>query len=132
MYELAKTLHLIAMVVWITGMLSVPLVLRTLPGGAVLNDLRQIYTRAGGAALVAVWVFGLWAAVQGEWLATGWLGFKMLLVLGLSGLHGVLSAQFRKRVSDPAHQVSGLVLALPWIVLGLIVVIIALAVWKPF
>jgi putative membrane protein len=42
-------------------------------------------------AMVASWALGLWMVYEGGWIAAHWLHVKLLLVVALSGLHGMLA-----------------------------------------
>ena len=88
-YTLSKAAHLVALFVWIGGMVAVALALRF----PVLSFLRQLRTYdrvVTSPAMVAAWAFGIMLAVQGGWFPHSWLAAKIFLVLVLSGLHGVL------------------------------------------
>ena len=51
-------------------------------------------------AMVATWVLGLWLALDGGFLRSGWLHGKLALVLILSGMHGFLSRCVREFAED--------------------------------
>ena len=48
-------------------------------------------------AMVAAWGFGLWTASAGGWFSSGWLQAKLVLVVILSGLHGVLAGRMKRK-----------------------------------
>jgi putative membrane protein len=88
-------------------------------------------------AMVATWVFGLWLAWLGPdsrygWFASGWLWAKIILVLGLSAVHGLLArwrkdfAQDRNRHSQKFYRIIN---EIPTILMILIVLVVVL---KPF
>ena len=136
MYELAKLLHLGAVLVWTGAMLMgcVLLIAARADGRvrAALPELRPYYLRLGGVGLVAVWALGLLVAGVGGWLDAPWLWAKMGVVFVLSGVHGALSARLRRMAEDPAHRGSrreGLLAA--FLALGLFIVLV-LVVVKPF
>lgn len=83
-------------------------------------------------ALVAVWVFGLMLALSGGWFSFGWLHAKLLLVLLLTGYHG-WAVGYSKRLAGGVARLSDrslrLLNELPAVALVLIVI---LAVVKPF
>ena len=51
-------------------------------------------------AMVATWVFGLWLAYEGGWFRSGWLHGKLLLVLILSGVHGLFARWVKDFAAD--------------------------------
>jgi putative membrane protein len=88
-------------------------------------------------AMIATWVFGLWLAWLGPdsrygWFASGWLWAKIILVLGLSAVHGLLArwrkdfAQDRNRHSQKFYRIIN---EIPTILMILIVLLVVL---KPF
>ena len=82
--------------------------------------------------MVATWALGLWLALDGGWLAAGWLHAKLALVLAMSALHG-LFARFVKdfaldRNTRPARFYR-LINEAPTL---LLIAIVILAVVKPF
>lgn len=114
-YDLARGLHIIAVIAWISGLLMLPrfyaYVTASQPGGememAMLKAARNLRMIILSPSLVLAWAFGLFlffTYVSGDWsrpipevLATvpHWFWAKLLLVLGLSGYHGYLSAEGR-------------------------------------
>ena len=57
-------------------------------------------------AIVDVSVTGIWLMIQGGWLKAGWLHWKILLVLALSGLHGYLSVERKKLAAGTSRRSS--------------------------
>ena len=113
MYEWIKAFHIIAVIAWMAGMLYLPRLFVyhcAAETGSVQSEtfkvMEQRLLRAIiNPAMVATWVFGLWLAWLGPdsrygWFASGWLWAKIILVLGLSAVHGLL-ARWRK---DFAHD----------------------------
>jgi len=116
-YDLARGLHIIAVIAWIAGLLMLPrfyaYITSSKPGG----ELEQTMLKAAhnlrviilSPALVLAWSFGIYLFAQfltggwgvrptGEILAGAphWFWLKLILVLGLSGYHGYLSAEGRR------------------------------------
>lgn len=53
-------------------------------------------------AMLTVWLTGAAIAVEGGWFGSPWLWGKLVLVLTLTGLHGVQSGRLRRlRRGDP-------------------------------
>ena len=132
-YSWIKTLHIVAIAVWIGGMLANDLAFLAVPGGgppAALNAMRRWNRLVTMPAMLLTWAFGIIMAIWLGWWHEGWIWAKVALVLALTALNGKQTATMR-RLADgvPAPkwmQVSllGIVVALP--------IIATLAVAKPF
>lgn len=115
-YDLARGLHIIAVIAWIAGLLMLPrfyaYITSSTPGGeleqAMLKAARSLRTIILTPSLILAWSFGIY--LFGQFLTWGWgtrpiadiLGgtphwfwLKLVLVLGLSGYHGYLSSEGR-------------------------------------
>lgn len=135
LYFVLKSLHIISDIVWIGGMLvnafviaMVPPTIRTGVIAAVRPFDRRITTVAEGGA----WLFGIILAIWYGWYATGWFGFKFLIVVMLSALHGMQAAWLRRMEADPHLDPPAFVRVGMPIVLVSVVAIVLLAVVKPF
>lgn len=115
-YDLARGLHIIAVIAWIAGLLMLPrfyaYITASQPGGemetAMLKAARSLRMIILTPSLILAWSFGLFlfiTYVSGDWTrpipdvlstAPHWFWAKFLLVLGLSGYHGFLSAEGRR------------------------------------
>lgn len=115
-YDLARGLHIIAVIAWIAGLLMLPRFYAYLtpsqPGGeleaSMLKAAQSLRAIILGPSMVLAWAFGLflfvtyitgdWSRPLGEVLAgvPHWFWAKFILVLGLSGYHGFLSAEGRR------------------------------------
>jgi protoporphyrinogen IX oxidase len=145
MYEWIKAFHIIAVIAWMAGMLYLPRLFVyhcAAETGSVQSETfkvmeRRLLRAIINPAMVATWVFGLWLAWLGPdsrygWFASGWLWAKILLVLGLSAVHGLLArwrkdfAQDRNRHSQKFYRIINEV---PTILMILIVLVVVL---KPF
>jgi putative membrane protein len=118
-YNLARALHIIAVIAWIAGLLMLPrfyaYITASTPGGeletTMLKAARNLRLIILGPSLVLAWIFGLYlfvTYVSGDWdrplleVLAGvphWFWGKLILVLGLSGYHGFLSSAGRKLAS---------------------------------
>ena len=145
MYEWIKAFHIIAVIAWMAGMLYLPRLFVyhcAAEQGSVQSETfkvmeRRLLRAIINPAMVATWVFGLWLAWLGPdsrygWFASGWLWAKIILVLGLSAVHGLLArwrkqfAQDRNRHSQKFYRIINEV---PTILMVLIVLLVVL---KPF
>jgi putative membrane protein len=133
-YFVVKAAHLFAMVVWLSGMIVVPLLLSRNAGRPMAAEtaatLRRTFARVCTPSMIAVWVLGLTLAQMGGLFSEGWVMAKLGLILVLSGIHGALVGQLR-RVAEGA-PVPAFAARAHWAVLGLLLGILLLAVLRPF
>lgn len=114
-YDLARGLHIIAVIAWIAGLLMLPrfyaYITASAPGGemeaAMLKAARSLRTIILTPSIILSWAFGLFLfgayVTGGNWddpattLASvpHWFWGKLILVLGLSGYQGFLSSAGR-------------------------------------
>ena len=115
-YDLARGLHIIAVIAWISGLLMLPrfyaYMTTATPGGeleqTMLKAARNLRMIILTPSLVLAWAFGLFlfaTYVVGDWdrpfadIVAGvphWFWGKLILVLGLSIYHAFLSSAGRK------------------------------------
>ena len=145
MYQWIKAFHIIAVIAWMAGMLYLPRLFVyhcAAEKGSVQSEtfkvMEQRLLRAIiNPAMIATWLLGLWLAWHGPdsrygWFAAGWLDAKLAFVVVLSGLHGLLArwrkdfAADRNRHSEKFYRIINEV---PTV---LLIVIVILAVVKPF
>ena len=145
MYEWIKAFHIIAVIAWMAGMLYLPRLFVyhcAAEKGSVQSETFKVMERhllraIINPAMIATWVFGLWLAWLGPdsrygWFASGWLWAKIILVLGLSAVHGLLArwrkdfALDRNRHSQKFYRIIN---EIPTILMILIVLLVVL---KPF
>lgn len=97
LYEILRAAHLISLFVWIGGMTAVALALRY-PADGFLKPLKVYDRIVTTPAMILALSFGIVLGLQGGWFSSGWLSTKILLVLGLSGLHGALVGKLRRAI----------------------------------
>lgn len=99
LYLVLKSLHIVAVIAWMAGMLYLPRLYvyhaDTKPGSPQSETFKIMERRLLRAiinpAMIATWVFGLGIAyLQNYWLQ-GWFIAKLVLLLALSGVHGAFS-----------------------------------------
>src|SRR5690348_13569854 len=108
MYEWIKALHIIAVISWMAGMLYLPRLFAyhcEAEVGSKQSETfkvmeRRLLRAIINPAMIATWVLGLWLAVEGGFLKAGWLHAKILLVVILSGVHGLLTRWTREFAED--------------------------------
>jgi putative membrane protein len=145
MYEWIKAFHIIAVIAWMAGMLYLPRLFVyhcAAETGSVQSETfkvmeRRLLRAIINPAMVVTWVFGLWLAWLGPdsrygWFASGWLWAKIILVLGLSAVHGLL-ARWRKDFAQDrnrhSHKFYRIINEVPTVLMILIVLLVVL---KPF
>jgi putative membrane protein len=105
-YDMARGLHIIAVLAFVAGMLMLPRFYayqcESQPGG----ELEKKMIEAAGKlraiiltpAVIAIWIIGLWLLLEfdrGKW-GDAWLWIKIALAAALTGLHGFFIAEGRK------------------------------------
>ena len=145
MYDWIKAFHIIAVIAWMAGMLYLPRLFVyhcAAETGSVQSETfkvmeRRLLRAIINPAMVATWAFGLWLAWLGPdsrygWFASGWLWAKIILVLGLSAVHGLL-ARWRKDFAQDCNRHSQkfyrVINEVPTVLMVLIVLVVVL---KPF
>ena len=126
LYNLTKAAHLVSLFVWIGGMTAVALALRH-PAPAHMRRLKAYDRTVTTPAMILAFAFGILLGVQGGWFTSAWLGLKIVLVLGLAGLHGALTGKLRRTnwESSPEGELGGrLLLPIGLVLLTLIVLLV--------
>ena len=108
LYLWLKALHVVAIIAWMAGMLYLPRLFvyhcEAEIGSKQSETFKVMERRLLRAiinpAMVAAWVLGLWLAWEGGFFRSGWLHGKLLLVLILSGMHGLFSRCVREFAED--------------------------------
>jgi putative membrane protein len=115
-YDLARGLHIIAVIAWVAGLLMLPRFYAYITSSQAGGELEQTMLKAAhnlrliilSPSIILAWTFGIflfatylvadWSRPFPDLLADVplWFWAKFILVLGLSGYHGFLSAEGRK------------------------------------
>lgn len=140
LYLWLKAGHVIFVIFWMAGLFMLPRYFvyhqEAEPGSAEAArwidreaKLRKIILTP---SLIMVWIFGIATAFSIDAWSQGWLHTKLLFVLGLSGYHGWLVG-YAKKLAKGERTLTGKQLRLLNEIPGLAaVVIVILAVVKPF
>src|ERR1700731_4150505 len=139
-YPLIKAFHLIAAMAWMAGMLYLPRLFvyhcAAEPGSKQSETFKVMERRLLRAiinpAMIATWLLGLGLAFEGGWFALHWLQAKIVLVLALSGIHGLLARWVRDFAADRNRNSQKFYRVINEIPAILMVAIVVLAVVKPF
>jgi putative membrane protein len=145
MYEWIKALHIIAVIAWMAGMLYLPRLFVyhcAAETGSVQSETfkvmeRRLLRAIINPAMIATWVFGLWLAWLGPdsrygWFASGWLWAKIVLVLGLSAVHGLLARWMKDFAHDRNRHSQRFFRVINEVPTILMILIVLLVVLKPF
>ena len=144
-YEWIKAFHIIAVIAWMAGMLYLPRLFvyhcAAEPGSVQSETFKVMERRLLRAiinpAMVATWVFGLWVAWLGPDSHTGWFRFewlqaKLVLVVMLSGVHGLFARWMKDFANDRNKHSAKFYRIMNEIPTILMIGIVLLAVLKPF
>ena len=140
LYPWIKAFHIIAVIAWMAGMLYLPRLFvyhcDTKPGTPEYERFkvmeRELMRVIINPSMVAVWVLGLTLAhLLGVW-SEGWFLLKLLLVILLSGLHGMLSRwrrDFEHGRNIKSQRFYRIINEVPAVMMALIVILVVV---KPF
>lgn len=134
-----RALHIIAVIAWMAGMLYLPrlYVYHAGVGPGPQSETFKIMERRLlraiiNPAMIAAWIFGLGLAWQkGLWDA-GWLHGKFALLLLMQLVHAALARWRRHFANDQNRHSPGFYRVFNEVVTVLMVLIVILAVVKPF
>jgi putative membrane protein len=140
LYLWIKALHVISVIAWMAGMLYLPRLFVyhcDAPKGSIQSETFKIMERRLlkaiiNPAMIATWVFGLILIWQGGWYTDGWLHAKVLLVLILSGLHGVYVRRLKDFAADKNTRPARYYRILNEVPTVLMIGIVILVIVKPF
>ncbi|MGZ2746477.1 CopD family protein [Burkholderia stagnalis] len=131
-YLLLKAAHVLAVITFAGGLLMLSVCVR-IANLTVHRAVRRWDRAVTAPALALVWITGIALALYGHWFGNAWLAAKLVVVVGLSGLHGILAGTLRRMARDDLvvvpkpwlGQAAGAVVVATGIVVGLVVI-------KPF
>lgn len=140
LYLWLKAFHVMSVIAWMAALFYLPRLFvyhaEVAPGSAQSELFKVMERRLLKAimtpAMIASWVFGLWVAYEGGFLADGWFHAKLALVIVMSGLHGYLARCVRVFAEDrntKSHRHYRIVNEIPTV---LMIVIVILVILKPF
>ena len=140
LYLWLKAFHIIAVIAWMAGMLYLPRLFVyhcEAEAGSKQSETfkvmeRRLLRAIMNPAMIVTWGLGLWLAYSGHWFAAPWLHVKLVLVLGMMGVHGILSKYVREFAADKRRKGPKFFRILNEVPTVLLILIVILAVVKPF
>jgi protoporphyrinogen IX oxidase len=144
-YEWIKAFHIIAVIAWMAGMLYLPRLFVyhcAAEKGSVQSETfkameRRLLRAIINPAMIATIVLGLWLAWLGPdsrygWFASAWLWAKIVLVLAMSAVHGLLARWMKDFAADRNRHSQKFYRIINEVPTVLMILIVLLAVLKPF
>jgi len=140
MYRWLLAFHIIAVIAWMAGMLYLPRLFvyhcEADPGSRQSETFKVMERRLLRAiinpAMIVTWVLGLWLAWSGGWFAAPWLHAKLALLMGMMGVHGILSKYVREFAADKRRKSQKFFRIINEVPTVLMILIVILVVVKPF
>lgn len=142
-YLWLKAFHIISFTAWMAGMFYLPRLFvyhAEAKPGSETSELFKIMERRllriiMNPAMIATWIFGIALVIHTGAGAPGsgmWIHAKLLLVLGMSGLHGFLASARKKFEKDENTRPAKFYRILNEVPTAIFVCIVLLVVFKPF
>jgi putative membrane protein len=143
LYLWLKAFHVIAVISWMAGMLYLPRLFvyhcDAPPGSAQSETFKVMEWRLLkliiNPAMIVTWLLGLsmiWLMGWEAFTQSGWLHVKLVLVLAMSGVHGMLVRYVRDFAADRNRKSQKFYRIINEVPTVLLILIVILAVVKPF
>jgi putative membrane protein len=140
MYLWLKALHIIAVISWMAGMLYLPRLFvyhASAKAGSEQSETFKVMERRllrfiMTPAMTVTWLVGLVLMLKGQWLGATWFHIKFALVLAMTILHGLFSHWVNEFAHDRDRHTPKFFRIVNEIPTVLMIVIVILAVVKPF
>ncbi|MCB1651683.1 MAG: protoporphyrinogen oxidase HemJ [Alphaproteobacteria bacterium] len=141
-YEWLRALHIISVISWMAGMLYLPRLFVyhcDAEKGSIQSETFKIMERRLlkfiiNPAMISSWLFGLSMIIAnpGMLQGQGWLHAKLLLVLILSGVHGMFANMTKRFARDENTKPARYYRIMNEVPTILMIFIVILAVVQPF
>ena len=140
MYLTLKAFHIIAVISWMAGLLYLPRLFVYHAAAKLGSEQsetfktmeRRLLNFIMTPAMALAWILGVALMIQGHWLGASWFHAKFVLVIALSGMHGMMSrwvADFARDLNRHSQKFFRIVNEIPTV---LMIAIVLLTVLKPF
>jgi putative membrane protein len=140
LYAWLKAVHVMAVISWMAGMLYLPRLFvyhceaeassRQSETFKVME--RRLLRGIINPAMVVSWALGLWMVYDGGWISAFWLQSKLVLVVALSGIHGLLVRWTNDFAADRNRHTERFYRIINEVPAVLMVGIVIMVVIKPF
>ena len=137
-----KAFHVVAVIFWMAGMMYLPRLFvyhhMSIPGGemesALIGQERRLLKIIINPAMITAFLFGLLLLVinHGELGRFSWLWVKLAALVGMFYIHGILSADRKKFEAGQRPRTEKFYRVLNEVPAILIIIIVVLAVARPF
>lgn len=135
-----KALHIMAVITWMAGLFYLPRLFIYHHDKAVGSDSSEtfktmelrLYRFIMNPSMMIAWAFGLFIAWDGGWFSSGWLHVKLLAVLLMTGAHVYCGRAVRAFSRDERPLTTRHWRMLNEVPAVLMIVIVLMAVLKPF
>ena len=135
LYLWLKALHVIAVIAWMAGMLYLPRLFvyhcEAAPGSPQSETFKVMERRLLrviiNPAMIATWIVGLWLAWDSGFYRSPWLQAKFVLVVAMSGVHGLFSRcvkDFGADRNQRSHKFYRIINEVPTLLMILIVILV--------
>lgn len=139
-YLWIKVLHVAAVISWMAAMLYLPRLFvyhaATAPGSETSETFkvmeRRLLRGIATPSMIVTWLAGIALVWQGGWISSGWLHGKLLMVVILTGIHGMLAKHTREFAHDRNAKSGTYFRVLNEVPAVLMLVIVTLVIVKPF
>ncbi len=139
-YLWIKSLHVIAIIAWMAGLLYLPRLFVyhcSAAAGSQQSETfkvmeRRLLRAIMTPAMILAWITGLTPAVQAGFFSSGWFHLKLTLVLLMSASHGYMSRCVRTFATDANEKSHKFFRVLNEIPTLLMIVIVVAVIVKPF
>jgi putative membrane protein len=139
-YSWILALHIMAVISWMAGMFYLPRLFvyhcGAEPGSKQSETFKvmeyRLLTQIINPAMVAAWAAGAWLIWAHGLIYAGWMQAKLVLVVLLSGFHGMLAAYVRDFAADRNRHSERYFRIVNEVPTVLMIGIVILAIVKPF
>ena len=140
LYLTLKSLHIIAMIAWMAGMLYLPRLFVyhcEAEIGSKQSETFKIMERRLlkaiiNPAMMVTWLAGVYLAWAGHWYVAGWFHGKFVLVLVMSGVHGFFSRWVKDFAADRNVRTQKFYRIINEVPTALMIFIVVVVIVKPF
>lgn len=141
LYDIVLIVHIAAWTSWMAGLFYLPRLFvyhaeRAAHGSemaATFGVMQQkLYRLIMSPAMMAAWVTGLFLAWSGGWFSSGWVHAKILLVIGLTVFHVFCKRWMLSLAAGDSDKTGRFFRIANEVPTLIFLVIVALAILKPF